>query len=88
MAIKVVHEDDDLLISTSSGIMIRMAAGSMRVSGRATQGCKIIRLDENDSIADIAVVKNTGEEVDEIPTQDVILPENDADLPLDDVEFG
>lgn len=87
VAIKVVHEDDDLLISTSSGIMIRMAAGSMRVSGRATQGVKIIRLDENDSIADIAVVKNTGEEVDEIPTQDVILPENDADLPLDDVDL-
>ena len=37
--------------------MIRMAAGSMRVSGRATQGVKIIRLDENDSIADIAVVE-------------------------------
>lgn len=87
VAIKVVHEDDDLLISTSSGIMIRMAAGSMRVSGRATQGVKIIRLDENDSIADIAVVKNTGEEVDEIPTQDVILPENDADLPLEDVDL-
>jgi len=32
-------------------------------------------------------VKNTGEEVDEIPTQDVILPENDADLPLDDVDL-
>lgn len=87
VAIKVVHEDDDLLISTSSGIMIRMAAGSMRVSGRATQGVKIIRLDENDSIADIAVVKNTGEEVDEITAQDVILPENDADLPLDDVDL-
>lgn len=88
VAIKVVHEDDDLLISTSLGIMIRMAAGSMRVAGRATQGVKIIRLDENDSIADIAVVKNTGEETDEITIQEPILPENDADLPIDDIDLG
>ena len=88
VAIKVVHEDDDLLISTSLGIMIRMAAGSMRVAGRATQGVKIIRLDENDSIADIAVVKNTGEETDEITIQEPILPENDADLPIDDLDLG
>ncbi len=88
VAIKVVHEDDDLLISTSLGIMIRMAAGSMRVAGRATQGVKIIRLDENDSIADIAVVKNTGEETDEITIQEPMLPENDADLPIDDLDLG
>ena len=84
----MVHEDDDLLISTSLGIMIRMAAGSMRVAGRATQGVKIIRLDENDSIADIAVVKNTGEETDEITIQEPMLPENDADLPIDDLDLG
>lgn len=88
VAIKVVHEDDDLLISTSLGIMIRMAAGSMRVAGRATQGVKIIRLDENDSIADIAVVKNTGEETDEITIQEPMLPENDADIPIDDLDLG
>lgn len=63
VAIKAVHEDDDLLISTSEGIMIRLAVSDMRVSGRATQGVKIIRLDENDSIGDIAVVKNTDDEI-------------------------
>ena len=62
VAIKSVHEDDDILISTSEGIMIRMAVSNIRVSGRATQGVKIIRLDENDSIGDIAVVKNTDDE--------------------------
>jgi DNA gyrase subunit A len=70
VAIKELHEDDDLLITTQSGIMIRMAASDMRVSGRATQGVKIIKLDENDSIADIAVVKDPVRE-NEIPVADM-----------------
>jgi DNA gyrase subunit A len=72
VAIKSVHEDDDILISTSEGIMIRMAVSNIRVSGRATQGVKIIRLDENDSIGDIAVVKNTDEE-DTMSANEVVL---------------
>ena len=81
VAIKSVHEDDDLLISTSEGIMIRLAVSDMRVSGRATQGVKIIKLDDNDSIGDIAVVKNTDEEVsnEEISTE-VIIPIIEDDI--------
>ncbi len=75
VAIKEVHEDDDLMISTQSGIMIRMAASDMRVSGRATQGVKIIKLDGNDSIADIAVVKD--------PERENTIPEIDPDAIID-----
>jgi DNA gyrase subunit A len=84
VAIKVVHEDDDMLISTSSGIMIRMAAGSIRVSGRATQGVKVIRLDDQDSIADIAVVKNTGEEAEEAVIEPIMPEEMNSDILPDD----
>jgi len=72
------------LISTSSGIMIRMAAGSIRVSGRATQGVKVIRLDDQDSIADIAVVKNTGEEAEEAVIEPIMPEEMNLDILPDD----
>jgi DNA gyrase subunit A len=56
VAIKTVTDNDDLMITTTSGVTIRTAADELRVMGRATQGVKLIRLDEGDDIADVAVV--------------------------------
>jgi DNA gyrase subunit A len=56
IAIKAVQEDSDLMITNRSGIVIRMAVSTMRVMGRATQGVRVIRLDEDDAIADVAVI--------------------------------
>ncbi len=56
IAIKTVRDDDDLMITNRSGIMIRMPVSDIRVMGRATQGVKVIRLEEEDQIADVAVV--------------------------------
>ena len=58
VAIKVIADEDDLMITNRSGILIRIAASSLRVMGRATQGVKVIRLDEEDSISDITVVEH------------------------------
>lgn len=58
VSIKAVSDSDDLMITTINGIMIRMDMAELRVMGRATQGVKLIRLDEGDEIADIAVVAN------------------------------
>ncbi len=41
IAIMEVVEDDDLMIITHKGVMIRLPMQSVRVIGRATQGCKI-----------------------------------------------
>ncbi len=65
VALKSAHEEDDLLITTSEGIFIRMKVSDIRVSGRATQGVKVIKLDGKDSIADVAVVGGSGEEEEE-----------------------
>jgi len=40
-----VTEEDDLMITCVSGIMIRMAVKDISVQGRATQGVKLIRVD-------------------------------------------
>ncbi|MEL6944961.1 MAG: DNA gyrase C-terminal beta-propeller domain-containing protein, partial [Bacteroidota bacterium] len=59
IAIKAVSEEDDLMITNRSGIVIRMAVNEIRVMGRATQGVRVIRLDANDEIADVAVVRDS-----------------------------
>lgn len=56
IAIKTVTDDDDLIITTKKGVVIRVPVKTLRVQGRATQGVKIINLKENDSIADVAVI--------------------------------
>ena len=56
IAMKAMTDDNDLMITSKSGVMIRMKADSIRVMGRATQGVKLIRLDAKDQIADVAVV--------------------------------
>lgn len=63
VSIKTVTDYDDIMITTKNGIVIRMNASDIRVMGRATQGVRAIRLDDNDSIADIAIVRK--EESDE-----------------------
>jgi DNA gyrase subunit A len=66
VAIKSVTDQDDLMITTNSGITIRTAASELRVMGRATQGVKIIRLEEHDSIADVTVVASAPDEPEEM----------------------
>ncbi len=65
VAIKAVAEEDDLMITTSAGVTIRTRVRDISVLGRATQGVKIIRLDEGDEIADVAAVKPEEEEDNE-----------------------
>jgi len=63
-AMKVVGETDELMITTRSGVVIRIAVSDIRVMGRATQGVRVIRIDKDDEIADVAVIKDNGEEED------------------------
>ncbi|MBR9921732.1 MAG: DNA gyrase subunit A [Bacteroidetes bacterium] len=67
IAIKAVKEEDDLMIMTRSGITIRLAVEDVRVMGRSTQGVRVIRIDEDDEIADITVLAYSEEE-EELPS--------------------
>ena len=57
VAIKEVIDTDDLMIINKSGITIRMAVENLRVMGRATQGVKLIRLNENDEISSVEKIE-------------------------------
>ena len=63
IALKTVNDDNDLMIINKSGITIRVAVSDIPVSGRATQGVKLINIRENDSIAAVCVVNKSEEKV-------------------------
>ena len=69
VAMKNVTEDNDLLIITKSGLIIRMAVSDIKQAGRNTQGVKLINIKDNDSIASVSVVAKGEEEA---------LPEGEA----------
>jgi len=62
VSLKAVTDDDDLMIITKKGTMIRMGLNTLRVMGRATQGVRLINLRKGDEIASIAKVPASEEE--------------------------
>jgi len=62
-----VLPDDELMMITKKGIMIRVPVEGIRISGRNTQGVKIMNLTPGDLVVDVArVVKEDEDEaVDE-----------------------
>ncbi|MGE5861588.1 MAG: DNA gyrase C-terminal beta-propeller domain-containing protein, partial [Ignavibacteria bacterium] len=56
MAMMEVVDGDELVIISTQGMVIRQSVKYIRVMGRNTQGVRVIRLNEKDSIADIAKV--------------------------------
>jgi DNA gyrase subunit A len=69
-----VTEKEDLMITCVSGITIRMSVNSISQLGRATQGVKLIRVDEGDEIAAITQLDEMEEELEisENPDSDII----------------
>ena len=60
VAIKVVTDDNDLMIINKSGIVIRLSVQECRVMGRATQGVRLINLTKkNDVIASVCKVMSS-----------------------------
>jgi DNA gyrase subunit A len=57
VAIKDVKDGDELMIINKSGIAIRMAVDQLRVMGRATQGVKLIRLNDDDQISAVEKIE-------------------------------
>ncbi len=56
IAMKEVNDNDEFVIMTVQGMVIRQSVNDMRVMGRNTQGVRVIRLNDGDSIVDIAKI--------------------------------
>jgi DNA gyrase subunit A len=70
VAIKGVLESDDLMISTVSGIMIRMHVADISTLGRNTQGVRLISLKGDDAIADVTRVVPDEDEDEPVEASD------------------
>jgi DNA gyrase subunit A len=57
VAIKQVGDDDDLMIINRSGITIRISVSELRVMGRATQGVRLIKLNDDDRISSVEKIQ-------------------------------
>jgi len=62
VAIKEAVDTDDVVVVTTDGMVIRQHASDIRVAGRNTQGVRLIRLQEGDAVADVAIVMAEEEE--------------------------
>jgi DNA gyrase subunit A len=61
VAMKTVHDEDDLMIIKKSGVAIRMSVSDIRTMGRSTQGVRLISLKGGDEIAAVAKIINEDE---------------------------
>jgi DNA gyrase subunit A len=62
IAMRAVTEENDLMLITASGTLLRMSMSDLREIGRATQGVRLIRVDEEDRVVAIARVVSEKEE--------------------------
>jgi DNA gyrase subunit A len=88
VSLKAVTDEDDLMIITKKGTMIRMGVDTLRVMGRATQGVRLITLRKGDEIASIAKVPASEEEEDEVMDAEGVENIADGDAPAAAAEGG
>jgi DNA gyrase subunit A len=62
VGIAYVHEDDQLMLISQQGMILRMRAGDVRAIGRATQGVRLIGMEEGDAVVSLAKLAEKEEE--------------------------
>ncbi|AWX53606.1 DNA gyrase subunit A [Brevibacillus brevis] len=79
VGLKVVEPEEDLMIITTSGIIIRTEMKGISVMGRYTQGVKLIRLSENEQVGSVAKCP---------PTEDEDMSDEDVEEGMEDLQDG
>jgi DNA gyrase subunit A len=64
VAVKSVREDEQLMVITRNGVVNRQRVAEISLIGRATQGVKLVNLDEGDSVVDVARVVSDDEDAE------------------------
>jgi DNA gyrase subunit A len=74
VCMKAVNGDEDLLIVTNKGVMIRVPLEQVKIASRNTQGVRVIRLDGNSEVSSLEVTAKEDEEVIEetTPTSETV----------------
>ncbi|MDE6946539.1 MAG: DNA gyrase subunit A [Anaeroplasmataceae bacterium] len=75
VALRSVSVNNDLIITTDRGVIIRMHVDKISLAGRNTQGVILIKLKDKQEIANIAIVDRQMDEEEEINLEEVAEPE-------------
>jgi len=81
VAVKAVSEEEQLMMITRRGVVNRQRVSEISVIGRATQGVKLVNLDDGDAVVDVARVITedaNGEGSDDLSDEDSVTSETDG----------
>lgn len=89
VSVKAVTGEEDLMIITAHGVLIRMDVNDISTTGRNTQGVKLIRLQESEFVSTVAKVEKEDEEETEAPvetSEGMEQPDSEDQTSSEDVE--
>ena len=87
-AIKVVDMDDDIILISEDGVIIRIAASSVRVCARPSKGVRVMKVQEGSRVATLARVPHEEDEVDDVEIEDDGTADEGEDLPEEPETFS
>ena len=76
-ALSVVSKDDDIIIISANGVIIRIKADTIRQCARPSKGVTVMKIKDDNEVVTIAAVPHEDEEVDETPVDNTAETENE-----------
>ncbi len=72
VSFKTVHGDEDLMIITDSGVIIRLPLEQVSTTGRVAQGVRLINLKEDQKVSSVALIQKDEESESEISDETIV----------------
>ena len=79
IGVKAVNQDNELMLITTEGIIIRIKVSDTTILGRITSGVKLINLDENVTVASIAKVREDKSLMENVDDSELLSEEEEAE---------
>ena len=80
VCLKAIHGDEDCMIMTDDGVMIRISLSQVSTFGRGAQGVRVIKVDDDKKVSAVTIVDPMPEEPEEESEEtEEELPENTAE---------
>ncbi|MDE8162417.1 DNA gyrase subunit A [Erysipelothrix rhusiopathiae] len=80
VSLRAVNGDEEALIISNEGTVIRTEISNIGIYGRSTIGVRLINVGETDSVSQVAILQPTVEEPDEEQTTDQVEPVNEKEI--------
>ncbi|MDV7680124.1 DNA gyrase subunit A [Erysipelothrix rhusiopathiae] len=82
VSLRAVNGDEEALIISNEGTVIRTEISNIGIYGRSTIGVRLINVGETDSVSQVAILQPTVEEPDEEQTTDQVEPVNEKEIEI------